>query len=106
VLYALGQVTFLFDRGQSPHMTADGLAGALGVLKTTMANRAGLINRLLGLRALEPDLTRADVLEQHPLAWLVEVDGFLVDARALPPELQAEARRLGLIPDIEALRAA
>jgi hypothetical protein len=46
------------------------------------------------------------MLEQHPLAWIVEVDGFLVDARTLPPDLQDAARRQGLIPDLDALRAA
>jgi hypothetical protein len=55
----------------------------------------------------EPELTRVAMLEQHPVAWIVELsNGLLVDARTLPEELQAEARRLGLIPDLEALRAA
>jgi hypothetical protein len=49
---------------------------------------------------LEPELCRRDILAVHPLAWLVAVDGFIVDARQLPPELQAEARRQGLIPHI------
>ena len=40
------------------------------------------------------------------MAWIVEVDGLLVDARMLPPELQDEARRLGLIPDLGRLGAA
>jgi hypothetical protein len=105
-IYAIGQVNFLFDRTQTPHLTADQLAGALGVVKTTMANKAGLINRTLGLGIFEPDLTRVAMLEQHPLAWMVEVDGFIVDARMLPLELQDEARLRGLIPDLDALRAA
>jgi hypothetical protein len=63
-----------------------------------MANKAALIKRTLNLGAFEPDLTRSAVLEQHPLAWLVEVNGFIVDARSLPAELQDEARRRGLIP--------
>jgi hypothetical protein len=54
----------------------------------------------------EPDLTRAAVLEQHPLAWLVEVGDLIVDARMLPPELQDEARRRGLISDLGAHRVA
>src|SRR4051794_24718750 len=49
VIYTLGQVNFLFDRAQTPHMTADGLADALGVVKTTMANNAGLITKTLDL---------------------------------------------------------
>ncbi|MEA2139889.1 MAG: hypothetical protein QOG56_3039 [Solirubrobacteraceae bacterium] len=40
------------------------------------------------------------------MAWLVEVDGLVVDARALPADTQDDARRRGLIPDLDALRAA
>jgi hypothetical protein len=64
------------------------------------AHKAGLINRTLKIGIFEPELTRIAVLEQHPMAWIVEVDGLLVDARMLPPELQDEARRLGPIPDL------
>ena len=106
VIYAVGQVNFLFDRTQTPHLTADQLAERLGVVKTTMANKAALINRTLDIGIFEPDLTRVATLEQHPIAWLVEVDGLLVDARTLPAGLQDEARRRGLIPDLDALRAA
>ncbi len=106
IIYAVGQVNFLFDRTQTPHLTADQLAERLGVVKTTMANKAGLVNRTLDLGIFEPDLTRVAMLEQHPMAWIVEVDGFLLDARTLPDDLQDEARRRGLIPDLDALRAA
>jgi hypothetical protein len=47
-----------------------------------------VINRVPGLSVFRPGLTRGAVLEQHPLAWLVEVDGLVRDARSLPPELQ------------------
>ena len=30
----------------------------------------------------------------------LDVDGFIVDGRTMPPEIQAEARRRGLIPDL------
>jgi hypothetical protein len=105
-IYAVGQVNFLFDRSQTPHLTAEQLADALGVVKTTMANKAGMINRMLDVGIFEPDLTRVAMIEQHPMAWLVEVDGVILDARTLLAELQDEARRRGLIPDLDALRAA
>jgi hypothetical protein len=105
-VYAIGQVNFLFDRSQQPHLSAEQLAARLGVVKTTMANKAALINKALDIGVFEPDLTRAAILEQHPLAWIVEVNGLLIDARTLPDELQEEARRRGLIPDLDALRAA
>ena len=105
-IYAVGQVNFLFDRTQTPHLTARQLAEALGVVQTTMANKAGIINRLLDIGIFEPDLTRAAMIEQHPMAWLVEVDGFIIDARTVPAELQDEARSRGLIPELDARRAA
>ena len=106
IIYAVGQVNFLFDPTQTPHLTAKQLAERLGVVQTTMANKAGLINRTLGIGIFEPELTRIAMLEQHPMAWIVEVDGFLVDARMLSDDLQDQARRRGLIPDLDALRAA
>ena len=106
VLYVLAQVNFLFDKSQSPHMSSVELAAATGVKPTTMANKAAMINRVLNIGVYEPDLTRVAVLEQRPMARLVEVNGFLVDARRLPDDLQAEARRRGLIPDLDTLRTA
>lgn len=72
----------------------------LGVRKTTMANRSKLIHDLLGIGRMEVELCRREMLAQHPLAWLVEVDGLLVDIRSMPPEIQAEARRRGLVLDV------
>jgi len=106
VIYALGQVNFLFDRTQTPHMTADDLAKALGVVKTTMASKAGLINRTLDIGIYEPELMRTAMVAQHPMPWMIMVDELIVDARDLPPELQDEAHRQGLIPDPGLPRAA
>jgi hypothetical protein len=78
----------------------------LGVVKTTVANKAGLINRTLDIGIYEPELMRVAMLEQHPMSWMVMVDGFIVDARTLPAEVQDEARGRGLIRDLDALRAA
>ena len=106
VLYAVGRANFLFDRSQPIHLTSDELATLTGVPKTTMANKARRICDLVDLGPLDFEFSRRDLLERNPLAWLVEVDGIPVDARWLPPELQAEARRRGLIPDLPSTEAA
>ncbi|MGZ4234048.1 MAG: DUF6398 domain-containing protein [Solirubrobacteraceae bacterium] len=106
VLYVAAQVNFLFDRSQTPHLTAKELAEAVGVKQTTMANKAAMINRLLDVGVFEPELMRVAMLEQHPLAWIVEINGLLVDARTLPPDVHELARQQGLIPDLDARRAA
>jgi hypothetical protein len=97
-VYAIARLNFLFDLSQTPHISADAIAQGLGVAKSTAAAKATRIETVLGLRAFEPDLSRRAMVDQHPLAWLVSVDGFLVDARSLPVVLQEQAHRQGLIP--------
>jgi hypothetical protein len=47
-------------------------------------------------------LGRREILDSHPLAWLISVNGVIVDARDMPPEIQAVARQKGLIPELPA----
>lgn len=101
-IYATGSVNFLFDPAQRPHLTGDQLSTLTGVPKSTLANKAKLIRDTLRLRHMDSELCRRELLASSPMAWMISVDGFIVDARMLPPELQAEARRRGLIPDLPA----
>ena len=98
VVYAVGRLNFLFDQSQRPHATADDLSDWLGVKKTTMSNKARSIRETLHLSDYERELMRADVLDSHPLTWILDVDGLLIDIRHAPVEVQAQALRLGLIP--------
>jgi hypothetical protein len=93
----LGQINFLFDRSQQPHLTADQLARELGVVKTTMANKAATIRRTLDLRYYEPGLTRQSLYDDPPLALM---------ALALPAAFQSAERRGDLIAELQARRAA
>jgi hypothetical protein len=98
-IYAVGANNFLFDPSQTPHVSGDRLSELLDVPKSTMAAKAKRIRDVLGLDGrMDVEFCRRALLEDHPLAWLVEVNGMIVDARWLPPEIQAEARRRGLIP--------
>jgi hypothetical protein len=106
VLYAVGRANFIFDCSQPIHLSGDELATLTGVPKTTMANKARRICDLVDLGPLDFEFSRRDLLQRNPLAWLVEVNGIPVDVRWLPPEVQAEARRRGLIPDLPSTEAA
>ena len=55
---------------------------------------------------LDVDFWRRELLEHNPLAWLVTVNGVVVDARGLPPEIQADPARRGLIPELPAVAGA
>lgn len=102
VTYTIGSINFLFDRTQRPHMTADQLSQRLGLSKSTLSAKAKRIQDLLRIVLFEPRYCRRALLADNPLAWMISVDGFLVDARTMPPEIQMEARRKGLIPDLPA----
>jgi hypothetical protein len=93
-------VNFLFDRSQPLHLSGDDLSDLTGVPKSAMANKAKQIRDLLGLGRLDVEFWRRDMIERHPSAWYVQVDGLIVDAPMLPAELQQECRRRGLIPDL------
>lgn len=103
VVYAVGQLNFMFDQQQTLHATADQLSGWLGVKKTTMANKAKLIRDTLALSQFDSEFLRRDVLASSPLAWLLEVDGMIVDIRYTPVPLQVRAFELGLIPFVPGL---
>ena len=102
VIHVVGSLNFLFDRTQRPHLTAHQLSALTGIPMSTLANKARLIRDVLRIGVFEPELCRREILESHPMAWMISVDGLIVDARTMPPEIQAEARRRGLIPDLPA----
>ena len=103
VVYALGHVNFLSNPASEPCMTADQLSAAFGVAKSTMTSKARQVRDLLRISHFSPEFQRADVAAQNPLAWIIDVNGLAVDARHVPPGIQAEAYRRGLIPYIPAL---
>jgi len=99
-LYVIGGINFLFDRAQDIFMTGDRLSELTGVSKSTLNNKAKQLRELLNVQHFDPEFSRRKLLADSPIAWMVEFNGLIVDARTLPPEIQADARRRGLIPDL------
>ena len=106
VVYALGTVNFLFDKSQTPHMRAHELCQRFGVSQSSGANKATVIRDLFNMGQMDPNWCLPSQLDHNPMAWLIQVNGLIVDARYVPPEIQAEAYRKGLIPYIPAQKQA
>lgn len=98
VVYALGRVNFLSDKSREPYMTMSELCAKIGVSQANASSKSREIWKRLDLVLLDPDWCLPSMLEENPLAWMIEVNGLPVDARMLPREIQEEAYRLGLIP--------
>ncbi|MCW3099835.1 MAG: plasmid pRiA4b ORF-3-like protein [Chthonomonadaceae bacterium] len=49
---------------------------------------------------MDPQWYRPSKMDNNPLAWMIMVDGLVMDARHLPREIQEVAYEKGLIPYI------
>ena len=100
IVHAIGYINFLQDPSQSPHMTSAQLAEGFGVSQQTMLAKSKIIRDKLDLMQMDPEWCLPSLIGDNPLVWMLEVDGFVIDARTAPLEFQQEAYRLGLIPYI------
>lgn len=98
VLRVIGWVNFLDDRSQTPHLKLTAIDKAFGVAESTGQGKAKAIRDLLRIRQFDFHWMLRQRIEESPMAWMVEVNGFVLDARHLRREIQEEAFQKGLIP--------
>jgi Domain of unknown function (DUF6398) len=104
ILYELGRVNFLPDRASQPYMTMAELRAGFGVSQGTASAKARVIEDALRVRLFDPEWTLPSQRDRNPLVWMAEVNGFLVDLRRMPREVQEIAFEKGMIPYIPADR--
>ena len=102
IAYTVGAVNFLFDKSQVPFLRADELCAWFGLSKSTGGNKSSQIKQILKIDLMDARWTLPSRMDHNPMAWLISVDGLIVDARNLPFPLQEEAYCKGLIPYLPA----
>lgn len=102
ILHALGTVNFLFDKSQNPFISATDLASAFGVSISNAGNRAKQIRELLNMHHFDHHWRLPSRINDSYSSWMIMLDGFIVDARTLPREIQQIAYEKGIIPYIYA----
>lgn len=100
IVRTIGWVNFLDDKTQKPHMKLTAIDKAFGVGESTGQGKSMLIRKMLKITPADPEWSLRSRIEHNPMAWMIRVNGFLVDARFLRREIQEEALRKGLIPYI------
>lgn len=100
IVRTIGWVNFLDDKTQTPHMKLTAIDKAFGVGESTGQGKSMLIRKMFKIRPMDPEWSLRSRIDQNPMAWMIQVSGFLVDARMLKREVQEEALRKGLIPYI------
>ena len=100
IVHALGMVNFLYDPDQSPHMQATELYKIFGVGRSTGQGKSKQIRDLMDMSQLSPEWSLPSMVDYNPLIWMLSVNGFIMDIRDAPYEMQAQALEQGIIPYI------
>ncbi|MEX0728982.1 MAG: DUF6398 domain-containing protein [Planctomycetaceae bacterium] len=104
IVRAIGGVNFLHDKSQTPYLKATDIDDYFGVTKNSGSAKATAIRKMLRMYQLDPNWTLPSRLDDNPLVWMLEVNGFMMDVRRAPREVQEIAYGKGLIPYIPADR--
>lgn len=98
IVYAIATNNFIFDKSMPIHRTADELSRPFGIAPSTAGNKAAEIRKLVKMSPWDTEWLLQELIEDNPAIWMLSVDGFIMDARDLPLEIQQEAARRELIP--------
>ncbi len=102
VVRTIGWVNFLDDPSQKPHLRLPFIDRAFGVAESTGQGKSKAIRTMFKIRQCDPKWTLPSQMDDNPMVWMLEVDGFIMDIRHAPRELQERAFEKGLIPYIPA----
>ena len=102
IVRTIGWVNFLDDSTQPLHMKLTEIDRAMGVSSGTGQAKSKAIRDLLKVRPLDPEWTLPSRIDSNPVAWMIQVNGLIVDARMMPREVQEEAFARGMIPYLPA----
>lgn len=97
-VHALGMVNFLFDATQTPHCKASDIWAHFELSSSTGQAHSKKIRDALDMGQMNQQWTLPSRLGNNPLFWMLEVNGYVVDVRNLPLEVQDIAFANGLIP--------
>ncbi len=100
ITHAMGMTNFLFDKTQTPYISATNLYKKFGVGQSTGQGKSKAVRDALKINPFDPNWTLPSKLDDNPLVWMLSVNGLLTDVRHMPREVQEIAFEKGLIPYI------
>ncbi len=104
IVRAIGGVNFLQDKSQTPYMRSTDIDHYLGTSPSSGAAKLASIRKMFKMYQLDPNWSLPSRLDDNPMVWMLQVNGFIMDVRDAPREVQEMAFHKGLIPYIPADR--
>ena len=98
VIYAIGRANFLDDKASKPYMRMADLCASFEVATSTGGNKAKVVRDVLDIDMFNHNWVLPSRLAGNPIVWMIQVNGFVVDARRMTVEVQQAAVEQGLIP--------
>ena len=105
IIRTIGWVNFLDDSSRKPHIKLTAIDKAFGIGESTGQGKSKAIRSMLKIRQFDHHWTLPSRMDDNPMIWVVEVNGFMTDIRTCPRVLQEIAFKKGLIPYIPGDRA-
>lgn len=90
VIYALGQINFLFDRSFEPYATPDDICDHFGTNKSTTSQKAKVIRDMFKMTYGDDEFSTERNKENDPFAKLMMINGLIVPIDILESESQEE----------------
>ena len=100
IIHAIGMVNFLFDKTQSPHLSSKELCDWFDLGQSTIGGKSKAIRDMFKIYQLDPRWCLPSRLDANPMAWMISINGFILDARHATRDIQVAAYQAGLIPYI------
>ena len=81
IVRTIGWVNFLDDSSRKPHLKLTAIDKAFGVAESTGQGKSKAIRTMLKIRQFDRRWTLPSRMDENPMIWMIEVNGFIMDAR-------------------------
>jgi hypothetical protein len=98
ITHAIGMANFLFDSSFEPHISAKDLYAWFGVSSSTGQGKSKQVRDILKIHQMDPSWCVPSMMDRNPLAWMISVNGMILDARSAPRAVQEQLAAAGVIP--------
>jgi hypothetical protein len=94
VIYALGQINFLFDKNFEPYVSATDLCNYLGTSQSTTSQKAKIIRDMFKMRYFDEEFSTERMQKENPLNEFVMIDGLIVPVSTVMKVLDEKEAQL------------
>ena len=100
IIHTIGTINYLFFPSSEDYLEVKQVCEWFNISKNTVGKYSRQIRYIMKINTMDVNWTLPSRLEDNPTAWLIEIDGIIIDVRNCETWVQEEAFRRGFIPYI------